>query len=94
MNCKPGDLAAIVRCDVVPECVGRIVECLKFHGEQLINGQPYPDVWEIRWGDNDARKMTQYAAFGMRDSWMRPIRNQGGEDETLTWAGKPEQVAA
>ena len=28
------------------------------------------------------------------DSFLRPIRDNPGDDETLTWAGKPEHVAA
>lgn len=40
---------------------------------------------------------TKHAPFSycaLRDSNLRPIRDQDGEDETLTWAGKPEQVTA
>lgn len=28
------------------------------------------------------------------DSWLRPLRDSDGRDETLTWAGKPEAVSA
>lgn len=28
------------------------------------------------------------------DSWLRPIRDSDGADETLTWAGKPQPVTA
>lgn len=26
------------------------------------------------------------------DAWLRPIRAGKGDDETLTWAGKPEKI--
>jgi hypothetical protein len=27
------------------------------------------------------------------DEWLRPIRGEDGDDESLTWAGKPEAAA-
>ena len=31
----------------------------------------------------------QESLISMPDSWLRPIRDGGGTDETLAWAGKP-----
>ena len=28
------------------------------------------------------------------DSWLKPLRGDSGEDETLRWAGKPQEVTA
>lgn len=53
MNCKPGDLAYIVRARVTPELSGRIVEILRLHVDaaEFIVGNRYainPIGWLVR----------------------------------------------
>lgn len=105
MNCKPGDLAVIVH----PRHYGKLVTVLYAapHGRfTMPDGWTHADVsdrgpswviesngspFEARLRDGTER-MTVYAVVG--DRWLRPIRPEEGEDESLTWAGKPEQVSA
>lgn len=97
MNCKQGDLAIVVAA-VNPENLGKIVCCISFIPqdallrENLTAGHPgwitdiplktsligYPE-----------RKITLNFA---QDSALRPLRGTPGEDETLSWAGKPRHV--
>lgn len=94
MNCKPGDLAVIVRCDN-PINLGRIVRCESFNGAANLRGPAgriYPGAWRISpalpaWS---GPATTTYAP----DEFLRPIRGQDGEDEILRLVGRPEGVAA
>jgi hypothetical protein len=83
MNCKPGDLAVVVSAPFDPHYLGRIVTCVSFF---FVEGMPTwrtdpPMYWtcdsgvvrELPWCDKD----------------LRPIRDQPGEDESLTWAPVP-----
>lgn len=85
MRCKQGDLAVITTCPPVPEAVGKIVRCVRFHGQETIHDIPYPDVWELEWGDNQVESAWPWRGWGCRDAWMRPIRDPGEDavDETL-----------
>jgi hypothetical protein len=93
MNCKPGDLAVVVKSYAGNE--GKIVRVLQLNKKQQLfgpNGLEYGIVWEIDppligWG---GVKLTK----AMFDYQLRPIRDNDGEDETLTWAGKPESINA
>ena len=78
LNCRPGDLAVIVRADFAPHAVGRIVRCV---GRFDIGGKP---TWEV------SPRFEHY--WLCRDKNLRPIRDQPGEDETLGWAGLPGKV--
>ena len=86
MNCKPGDLAIIVSSKAGNE--GRIVRCLEFIGE--VRGLEGRDRWRI----DQAIKSEYTATFTANDSQLRPIRDQPGDDETLSWASKPELATA
>nr|WP_116369402.1 hypothetical protein [Cupriavidus taiwanensis] len=44
MNCKPHDLAIVIRADAVPELIGQIVEVMH---ESLID-TPYGLIWLVR----------------------------------------------
>lgn len=94
MNCKPGDLAVIVNdphCDQAD--LGRIVEVVAPDPQDF-------DEWECRPVGGPplayAREGEESRAgcVSIPDEWLRPIRDQDGEDETLTWAGKPQEVTA
>lgn len=85
MNCKPGDLAVIVRAISEWQHVGKIVRVLRLvelEGENCWRTEP-----ELRTADG------RYW-IGWRDRNLRPIRDSDGEDEMLRIAGKPQEVNA
>lgn len=89
MNCKPGDLAVIVRSWAGNE--GKIVRCVRFIGRiEYLNGT-IADSWEI-----DPPQIGQLGnpSNKIADFQLHPIRPNEGDDETLMWAGKPEGVTA
>jgi hypothetical protein len=87
MNCKPGDLAVIVRSIAGNE--GKIVRCVTpvfmdgilGAGMRWVTDPPLPDF-------------LGNGSYPPLDANMRPIRDNDGADETLTWASKPEGVTA
>lgn len=89
MNCKPGDLAVMVKSGAGNE--GRILTCIRFIGR--VSGYEGSDYWEVdkaltsKFGDK-----TRIA----RDSQLRPIRPQSDDatDEMVLIAGKPQEVTA
>lgn len=84
MNCKPGDLAILVG-GVRPDCIGKLVHVLCW--ERKGRG------WEVKLlFKRPMLRGKKY--FWAADSSLRPIRDNDGEDETITWAGKPQQVIA
>jgi hypothetical protein len=92
MNCKPGDLAVIVKSSAGNE--GKILRVLRlavgvrvFLPNFQISNSP---VWET-----DTMLVGCFGGVGntIEDELLRPIRDNDGEDETLTWAGKPESVS-
>lgn len=93
MNCKPGDLAVIVRAEL-PENIGLLVHVQnagtegEFGWEWLIySDKPTRSVW-ISTG------MEAYPSCDafMPDAWLRPIRDPGDDakDETLDWLPVPK----
>lgn len=83
INCKPGDLARIIR-GVNRD---RLVHVICEH-ERI-------GLWTVK----SLQRMYDYrrgydfepGALGtVDDASLRPIRGLPGEDETLRWAGKPE----
>lgn len=97
MNCKQGDLA-IVMSSIVPNSpnIGKIVRCLEFIPANTTIRIPgrvtacdgwLTDVPLVQFNMlGIAHGQDNFAA----DKFLRPIRDNDGEDETLTWAGKPE----
>ena len=92
MNCKPGDLAIIVRSRYGN--AGKVVKVVSLlHGRGLRNHDGFEPgyAWHIEpklptWGGD----WTDQAL----DHNLRPIRDNDKEDETLTWAGKPAKEIA
>ena len=87
MNCKPGDLAIVVKAHKHAEhTVGAIVSVTTRFG--MLGEWP---AWNYKGvlRDKLGRRIT-----ALEDVCLRPIRDNPGEDETLTWAGKPEKVSA
>lgn len=100
MNCKQGDLAIVVKSlagniDKVVQCV-RLATDAEIRAANFNSCVPRP-MWVIDrrlptlhyFDESAGPSQPMYS-----DAWLRPIRDNDGEDETLTWAGKPEQVAA
>lgn len=82
MNCKPGDLAVIVGA-ASGSALGAIVEVLRMKRPSC------PACGSVEWWI-----LFRGEEWGGCDKDLRPIRPGEGDDETLSWAGKPEQVAA
>ena len=87
LNCKPGDLAMVVRVThkEAEWILGRVVRCVRLEvlggraGWMLEEGVTHPEtVFEWHW---------------IADDCLRPIRDQDGEDEMLRIAGLPHEVA-
>lgn len=84
MNCKPGDLAVIVSAPKeIQNQIGKIVETVKL----LPNWEGIP-CWQIKNPFRDRFGICE----GIADKDLRPIRDNDGEDQTLTWAGKPNNI--
>lgn len=88
MNCKPGDLAIIVRA-YCPENVGLLVlVCPEWastkygHTWLTRSARPTPTVWS-----NDMIRGSTSTLGYVPDAWLRPIRDPGEDatDETLAW---------
>jgi hypothetical protein len=94
MNCKPGDLAVIVRSAAGNE--GKIVHCVRLAGEKVFLDSNLNRVgpficWEV--------SPPMICVLGnvqqfFADEFLRPIRDNDGTDETLTWAPKREGIEA
>lgn len=87
MNCKPGDLAFIVN-SLEGKSIGKIVRCINMVG--LVD-------WDGVFKDYGWETDTELERYGppstlVPDSWMRPIRDNDGQDESLTWVKKTEKV--
>ena len=87
MNCKQGDLAIAIRSTAGNE--GKIFQCLRFIGQipDFIGN----DYWQI---DRVLMSKHGYMVDVFRDSFIRPIRDQDGQDETLTWLDVPSKEIA
>lgn len=89
MNCRPGDLAVIVRSKYTPQAVGRIVTCVRL--------KPCPRTGAPAWiidppvrGSYEDPAGCPRSGGWFYDECLSPIRDNDGEDETLRIAGKPE----
>lgn len=80
LNCKKCDKAIIVGAFNRPDFIGRIVSVVD--GPRL-NRRRNVYYWKV---DIDLDGHS-----GVADKHLRPLRDSDGEDETLTWAGKPEK---
>jgi hypothetical protein len=97
VNCKPGDLAVIVRSMAGNE--GKFVTVLRWHGDYTYLGG---DVCLPSWEARIAQVMT--AANGsvwfpgdvvkFPDAWLKPIRPDGITDEEVRDLYAPKQTEA
>lgn len=93
MNCKPGELAVIVRSAAGNE--GRIVEVMDSDVRGLPGSEswmPAP-LWRVRSLGHPLPSDlgNSWSVFAFPDVWLRPIRNPGddAQDETLAWKPVP-----
>ncbi len=107
MNCKPGDLAVIVRMrdPVARHFIGRFVVVLHAapaHSFVLPDGYPHvaspPNYWLCKFQSpigvpirGPGPRNTMYASI--HDECLRPIRDPGDDatDETLQWLPTPSK---
>ena len=86
MNCQKGDIAIIIDSDFGLE--GKILTCKKYLGilPQIDKHGNTTDTayWETDYDFGGGDK-------SIADEQLRPIRDQPGEDETLTWAPVPHK---
>ena len=88
MNCQKGDLAVMIRSAAGNE--GRIVTCLRLASEKEVKETSFRSNLEPVWIIDSSLRSSCGRSMSMAiDAWLRPIRDQPGEDETLTWAGFP-----
>ena len=91
MNCKPGDLAIVIRASAdsaVPKY--SIVRCVEFYsGLAEIEGQAkleHISAWLVEYR---GQEQEGGYSFNVKDENLHPIRDNDGEDETLQWAPVP-----
>lgn len=93
-RCKPGDLAVVVATTTTPEMLGRFVIVERLAAAHEYHSTEPRLVWIIRSaasGDLPSRgRISGILRWnGKRpfdDRLLRPIRPNGGQDETFTWA--------
>lgn len=101
LNCKPGDLAIIVGARYSHELLGHIVEVVG-PWVNKINKAKSSFAWEVRYPDG--RLILASFNFGevkrlmpsraVSDEFLRPLRDNPGQDETLQWAPVPHKETA
>ena len=98
LNCKPGDLA--VRVKSHPTCfikVGAILEVIELSDASFVlraDGNYYSKnapLWIVKYRGSEIDPSDGFC-WGVHDSDLRPIRDNDGNDETLTWRDVPSKV--
>jgi hypothetical protein len=94
MNCKPGDLAVVVKDNRI-ENIGMLVNVVL---GPSIDDRGTPCDWlcdclieNFTVFPGVLRSSKEYY-YACNDSQLRPIRDADKDDETLTWAGNPNEV--
>lgn len=89
MNCKPGDLAVMIRSSAGNE--GTFVHVVGSDIEGMSGSEGYPGAGWL-WHCRAHRPIAGHTGFidvefAFPDAWLRPIRDPGDDavDETLTW---------
>ena len=90
MNCKINDLAIVVRSALGPS-TGLILRCVRLSsasGLRNLDGSfAYGPVWET---DSYGLALCGNTHNLWMDADLRPLRDEPGADETLLWAGLPQ----
>ena len=87
MNCKPGDIAVVVRCGIRKN-IGAIVNIVKLYEKQshcwVI--KPMQPMLGVRSGTETPLLPIAPGGKGfIPDACLRPLRYKDGQDETLAW---------
>lgn len=95
MNCKQGDIAVLVR-NLIRLKAGAIVTCVEFKAETLAWNKVFKTNIVVRnvWVVDIKPENPRCAVTVIEDRFLRPLRNNDGQDQTLTWAGLPGKVKA
>lgn len=105
LNCKPGDLAVVVGSSDFSGLIVNVLHRAPQVPFNLPDGYPHiacpeGNFWVIEFKSPipafiKGSPIPRQAKFATgRDDKLRPIRPGEGDDETLTWAGKPEKITA
>lgn len=82
VNCKPGDLAIVVRADGAPAAIGRVVEVLRLAPD--VDGLP---AWVVQFRgvgvvrNKESGALTLGVDADCPDAWLRPISGVPVQDE-------------
>ena len=88
MRCKVGDLAVIVSC-VYAENIGGLVEVLSLDQLDIWFVKPLCRVGRVTGTNTGITRLHKpEVPLRAKDSQLRPLRPDGGKDETLTWKEK------
>lgn len=96
LNCKNGNMAIVIS----GPSAGAIVTCLELYpagSKMFVPGFGLGTFYRPHWRIDRALPTTGMAGRAVdlkADECLRPLRDTDGDDETLTWAGKPEKVTA
>lgn len=89
LNAQAGDLCVITK----GKAAGKIVLAVEYMGflETLTREH---GIRHVHWWKTDTplRNMLGQDVKEIEDYKLRPLRDNDGEDETLTWAGKPSEI--
>lgn len=106
MNCKPGDLVMVIRSEVGNEGRFGTVRCratadcglhVYATDDWIVDGR-FKTADEVAYtiGGHELCRFDvnqhEVSELPFPDAWLRPIRPDEGDDETLAWAGKPAGI--
>ena len=99
MRCKVGDIAVIVaQPHQEPRALGAFVKVLRPSVPNSYSKYGLATKVATWWVESSSPLETHLhgacAEFVVPDPFLRPIRPNEGDDETLTWAGKPQETPA
>ena len=94
MNCKPNDLAIVVR-SALGTSTGLVLRCVRLSSSGGLRNPDgsfeYGPVWET---DAYGPALCGTVHNLWLDADLRPLRDEPGQDETLQWAGLPKEILA
>lgn len=83
MNCKPGDMAIIVRSRAHPEHLGKVIQVHDHYGHEI--GWTHTPSLQLKNGN---------PSLFICDSCLKPLRNDEGPDMMTLLAGIPSKEKA
>lgn len=102
MNCKPGDLAIVIKADgdgisrVIGEKIVGLIVTVKYLRKPQSQFSDNDFVWHIEKSIEVEIDGNSYTVTGISDDCLRPIRDPGedAQDETLNWLPSPYKEIA